>query len=135
MPSCNVVRARSAAARERSRAISATLPDRAGQQQPLCAVRSYGEDVWHRMTPEGSTELVPTRHSRRSTLTVVTGAAFLTARTAAVSARVVLSPARVVARAGWRSPLAGPFRVRLESLVNAFEDVGRREEQRLVRAL
>jgi DNA-binding TFAR19-related protein (PDSD5 family) len=94
------------------------------------------------MTQEGSTELVPVPGSNRSARAVVGGAVAVSARTAMVATgratatvRLVLWPAGVVVRTGWRSRLAGPVRLRAEHLIGALEDAGRREERRIVGAL
>src|SRR4051794_37115249 len=94
------------------------------------------------MTQESSTELVVTVDSRRSARAIAAGAAAVGARTAATTggraasaARLVLWPAEAAVRAGWRSRLARPVRVRLDDLIGSLEDAGHREERRIVRAL
>jgi hypothetical protein len=94
------------------------------------------------MNQDRSTELVAVGESTRSARAVVAGAVVVGTRSALIAAertalatRLVLGPARVVGRTGWRSRFASPVRLPLERLVGALEDAGRREERRIVRAL
>jgi DNA-binding TFAR19-related protein (PDSD5 family) len=94
------------------------------------------------MTPERSRDLVLRPQSQRSARNIATGALAVSARNAAGAtgraadvARLALWPAGIIIRTGWRSRLAGPLRVRLESLVGTLEDAGYREERRVIRAL